>query len=421
MEKGNDPSPFVVAIDDEDDIHDLVASHRQDFSQVLISVKARGLSEAGRERIESEVRKLLSSELGQSYQGPVRAAPLPKQPEHRVLPVPVSLEGLELPEQQTRRVAAEVSQLVSDLLSKEADRGEVTDEPEEDELDRLGSLTSGVHSGTCACATRGIPGHFLPLGGLIDIVDSLGPLPRTIAFFPSYVALVGWPYAIPARLKEDALLMRLEDGAGASPPLARTEMAVGFISRLDWEKEIMAFSQCRGRVGGLVHRKAPPEGSAPSFMRIFDRCGETDTLVFRKAKFLGHMVDMYHWEHERFWRLFGGKVVTYTWVEDAVNTIEPLQVPPPVLRAPEPDSRFLAGQTVRFNWTPVFEAQDEYDFQFDTGGVGDFSSPRGVTVGGASELSLSTLPRGTIFWRVRAVDQFNVPGQWSASRRLFID
>jgi hypothetical protein len=346
----------------------------------------------------------------------VRAAPVSKPYKGQALPIPVSLEGLELPEQETARVAAEVSQIASDLLADEADGGEPTDEPE-DELERLSPLTSGVHSGTCVCATRSIPGNFLPLGPLLDILPGLG-LPTRIAFLPSYR---DFSAGVPLRVLEDGLLMLIADGAGVSPPLARTEMLIGFISRLDWEKEIMAFSQCRGRIGGLVHRNAPPEGTAPSFMRVFDRCGETDTIVFRKAKFLGHMVDMYHWEPKRFWAAFGGKVVTYTWVSDAENTLLPWRVDAPQLGAPAPDSHFLGGQAVRFNWGPVFWAQDDYDFQVDRSGVGDFSAPQQVTVGGASELTLNTLPRGTMFWRVRAVDDWQIPGEWSPSRRLFID
>jgi hypothetical protein len=41
-----------------------------------------------------------------------------------------------------------------------------------------------------------------------------------------------------------------------------------------------------------------------------------DTIVFRKPKLFGIWWDVCRFPNDQFWRVFGGKVATFTWFRD---------------------------------------------------------------------------------------------------------
>ena len=91
-------------------------------------------------------------------------------------------------------------------------------------------------------------------------------------------------------------------------------------------------------------------------------------------------------------------------------------LPAPSLVAPAADARFRSGQSILFDWSDVAGAA-AYTIQIDDSS--SFSSPLVLqkTVG-ASQLATSTLPRRTMWWRVRASGPSGTPGQWSGTRRF---
>ena len=88
----------------------------------------------------------------------------------------------------------------------------------------------------------------------------------------------------------------------------------------------------------------------------------------------------------------------------------------PALVTPSADARFPAGSTVNFDWSDVTGAAS-YNIQI--GNKDTFPSPlvasQTVTT---SQASISSLPKITMWWRVRAVASDGSVGAWSAVRRF---
>jgi hypothetical protein len=103
----------------------------------------------------------------------------------------------------------------------------------------------------------------------------------------------------------------------------------------------------------------------------------------------------------------------------ATLTVTPVPTGPlsaPSLVSPAADSRFAPGANITFDWSDVAGSAN-YTIQVDNNS--SFPSPltlqQTVT---ASQLSTSTLPTQTMWWRVRANDSAGNPGNWSSVRRF---
>jgi hypothetical protein len=94
-------------------------------------------------------------------------------------------------------------------------------------------------------------------------------------------------------------------------------------------------------------------------------------------------------------------------------------LPAPSLLSPAHDARFSPGRTITFDWSDVAGAAS-YIIQIDDSD--SFGAPlvRSASVT-ASQYSDSSLPRRTMWWRVRAVDAAGNPGAWSSVRRFRVD
>lgn len=92
-------------------------------------------------------------------------------------------------------------------------------------------------------------------------------------------------------------------------------------------------------------------------------------------------------------------------------------LPAPVLEFPANGSTFTAGQQVSFFWQPVNGAAS-YEIQVANSAA--FTPPlvldKKVT---GNQLNTSTLPVGSLFWRVRAMDSAG-PGAWSTTFQLTV-
>ena len=112
-------------------------------------------------------------------------------------------------------------------------------------------------------------------------------------------------------LKEDAISIKVESGAGLN--LTPDEMEIVLTSSVSWRKELVSFSACAGRTG-MIATQGSNQG--PVSMRLNRTNCRADTILLRKEKAFQGMVDMYHLDPARFWRLWAGKIITINWSSD---------------------------------------------------------------------------------------------------------
>jgi hypothetical protein len=123
-----------------------------------------------------------------------------------------------------------------------------------------------------------------------------------------------------------------------------------------------------------------------------------------------------------YWRVLGVDIYGADGPSSAVNTITvrppkgPL--PAPVPKFPANGATVTAGQQVAFFWGPVTGAAS-YELQVANSSA--FTPPLVLdqTVTG-NQFNTSTLPTGTLFWRVRALDSKGNPGAWSVTFTLTV-
>ncbi len=88
-----------------------------------------------------------------------------------------------------------------------------------------------------------------------------------------------------------------------------------------WPKEVVGWSdQTAHPVGQEGTGQVAPGATAEVTLAQPHLWGlglaTADTVVFRKPKFLGTWHDMYHWDLDAFWKVFGGRWVQFRWQED---------------------------------------------------------------------------------------------------------
>jgi hypothetical protein len=120
-----------------------------------------------------------------------------------------------------------------------------------------------------------------------------------------------------------------------------------------------------------------------------------------------------------FDRTYGGDPLVF-WGEGWVAKVDANEAAPPVTPpAPAPAAPALTGATanpVTFDWEDVAGATS-YELQVDD--LSSFGLPHvfdGTST--VSQLAAGTLPDGTWFWRVRAINAEGTPGEWSETRTL---
>ena len=153
---------------------------------------------------------------------------------------------------------------------------------------------------TALCLVLGIAAGAWAQGLSYPLIDwrfvNGGTLPQTYAVF----------------LKEDRITIKVEAGDRLS--LGPDDMEVVLTSSVNWKKELTAFSFCGGR-GQTVWTHDSNRG--PWSIRLHrSNCNNGDTVILRKEKFLQGMVDMYHFDEFRFWKLWAGKIITINWSSD---------------------------------------------------------------------------------------------------------
>ena len=112
-------------------------------------------------------------------------------------------------------------------------------------------------------------------------------------------------------MTEDNILLKVESGDSLN--LGPNEIEMVLTSNVDWRKEVVAFSPCNGR-GQTIATQGSNKG--PVHMRITTTKCTGDTVILRKEKLFIGMQDMYNFDPVRFFRMWGGKIITITWSFD---------------------------------------------------------------------------------------------------------
>ena len=112
-------------------------------------------------------------------------------------------------------------------------------------------------------------------------------------------------------MTEDNISIRVESGASLN--LNPNEIEMVLTSSVDWKKEVVAFNACTGR-GQSIFTQGSNKG--PVHMRLSRSGCVGDTVILRKEKLFQGMVDMYHFDPNRLFRLWGGKKITINWSQD---------------------------------------------------------------------------------------------------------
>jgi hypothetical protein len=128
----------------------------------------------------------------------------------------------------------------------------------------------------------------------------------------------------------------------------------------------------------------------------------------------------------------GGSTVSFTLATNAVATTTPVTLTAswgassvsidltlhsaPSLLAPASGASFAAGSPVRFDWTEELTSDE---IQVSTS-ASFASTVLDSVLFATSELTTSSLPAGTLYWRARAYDSGFSPGAWSETRTVTI-
>ena len=155
---------------------------------------------------------------------------------------------------------------------------------------------------TAACLLLGLAGSAWAQGLSYPLIDwrfvNGGALPQTYAVF----------------MKEDTIRITVESGSRLS--LGPNDMQIVLTSSVNWKKEITAFSFCGGTRSQTIFTHDSNRGPASMIIHRTNNCSNGDTIILRKEKFLQGMVDMYHFDEFRIWKLWAGKIVTINWNSD---------------------------------------------------------------------------------------------------------
>ena len=123
-----------------------------------------------------------------------------------------------------------------------------------------------------------------------------------------------------------------------------------------------------------------------------------------------------------YWRVLGVDAYGVEGPQPAVRTftVKPPSgpLPAPVPEFPANGATVTAGQQVSFFWQPVTGAAS---YELQVANNASLTPPlvldRKPT---GHQVNTSTLPVGSLFWRVRAMDSLGSPGAWSVTFQLTV-
>jgi hypothetical protein len=294
----------------------------QERFQLTMSI--HGFPDETNNEIQKGIKEMFNGEMARLAHNELRARGVPEELLDEIN-LRSSLEDLPIPETDRGILEARLRQLAINSMSQK--------EPDNPWLFPLGGgsvwLPAGgvpmpgtynnvpsparntinyAVNGTCYCmATGPIPGY--PITSDMETIPSPTP-PRVditlIFYLNSYIDL-----SYGTRLScfsGDVLVARVESGAPYG--VKADEMEVGLTTRVEWAKEIQAWSICRGAIASVKQER---RNSTPAYMKLKNECRGADTILFNKPGWFGKWWTVSHLDPSQFWKLFGGMRLTFDW------------------------------------------------------------------------------------------------------------
>jgi hypothetical protein len=225
-----------------------------------------------------------------------------------------SLEGLPIRDRDRFALEAKVRQWVMRQNEPNLDKYDVEPDPGKGRPyhppENTGTITQALPGDSCLCVSG-----FMSMPGTEQYWSSIDPVPApppgsTVSHFWIPLFIDNFYGTV---FSGDSLILGVEDGAayGLSPD----DMHVGLATHrtVTWAKEIYAWQPCRGRLAAVT---VPANSRSATYMFLKRGCNGPDTIVFTKPQWWGIWADVGHYRISRFWKQFGGKRLTFTWMTE---------------------------------------------------------------------------------------------------------
>jgi hypothetical protein len=301
-EENDDETPTLKALDSEDQIDDQIKKFSQHKRPVGLFIKGLDIPDKDRKRLESEIQRMVTTEIQKHEQAMLKEAEEEKrrrQSRSKENKINISLEGLNLPYENRKRLESEIQQMVTRQFVKSVR----DDKSSTSTTTGAGQLAAAAS--TCICAFNWLPGRrwYWPINYPFST-----PYPHFLSISSRTGGLFG---------DYNLISVRIDNRDFYGNPIPQDQAIIGLKlgSGIKWhEKEILAYNACHG-TRNTLHRYGGSPG-VTVYTTIYDACFQTDTLVFRKPRTLGIWVDVLHLDPYSLWRCVGGKRVTFTWEND---------------------------------------------------------------------------------------------------------
>jgi hypothetical protein len=266
----------AIIINNKDDAYSSFNENLKE-DKIPLSIKGLNLPEEDTKRLETQIHQMISKEVKRHLSQELEKARSENEIAKAQNRIIVSLADLNLPEEDTKRLETQIHQMISKEV-KEDKGGQ--------------NMLSNRQSTTCVYTVY-VPGRRSDPG-----TWSLPPAGTwgTLAFPSEDIIDVWWNHS--------------------TLPINQMWVGIKTSGRVSWRKELIAWHGFYGRITATY-----VEGfnTLVKWMKIYkaDCFTNTDTLVLRKAQFLGWMVDKYNLgDGYNFWRIFGGKQLVFNWRYD---------------------------------------------------------------------------------------------------------
>jgi hypothetical protein len=279
--------------------------------QLRPAISVHAASEADSTQIQNGIQEMFDAEIARLAYNELRSRGIEEEfLEERNLRS--SLEGLPLPDEGRRTLEAQIRQMAMSRMSQ-------ISRPEVGSPWMLPS--GGASPWLPPSGGGGWPGRpptpQSPLETVVSYINEpvcicAGSIPGFMQSLAAIDPPPPPPYTITWTIPPDLITCRVESGAAFG--ILADEMQVGLTTAVIWEKQIHAWSPCRGAIATVYQGGA---STTPTFMLLKDNCFGASTILFQKKVFLGWWWgDVGYWEPARFWKLFAGMRLTFRWLAD---------------------------------------------------------------------------------------------------------
>jgi hypothetical protein len=282
----------IHVIQGERDFYEKATNHLREQTKLTFSI--HGVPEEDKTRIKDALQELLSAEVINLEQEKLRARGVGDE-FLKASDLRPTLEELPLPEKDRTLLEAKVRRAARQFVSRQAEGG-----PEagtERSVEPIVQFSHDWQSHDTHASVRGVLVRAAFPGTYESLYEfRLPPYPPGSNYLIISVYLKGLP-------PDNAIYLRVEPFS-SSPE----EMEVGLASQVAWHREIRIWDLCRGQVASV---QQPRPSNDPRYIRLQKSitCGP-QTLVFSDGFW-----NFAHFDNVRFWSVFGGKKLTFYWVE----------------------------------------------------------------------------------------------------------